>query len=155
MKPMGLDSFSDHLDRLGANLDQWPDSAQQAAQSLLRDSSIPREKRQEASRLLEQAQQLEQMFAGLPTSPASPELRRRILTTGKTDFWRTVSEWFRAALWRPIAAAAMPLVLGFAIGLFQQPIDIWLDAEDGEQGLANELSMMAFTDNFEGLPDED
>jgi hypothetical protein len=155
MKPMALDSFSDHLDRLGADLDQWPDSARQAAESLLGDTSASVQSHQAASRLLEQARLLEQRFDALPSRPASPELRRRILTERRTDFWRTVSEWFRAALWRPVAAAAMPLVLGFAIGLFQQPIDIWLDAEDDEQVLADELSMMAFTDSFEGLPGED
>ena len=153
MKPMALDRFSEHLDRLGADLDQWPDSARQAAERLLDDSSAP-EQLLQANQLLEHARQLTDLFEALPATPASPELRRRILTGRRSDFWSAIGDWLRAALWRPLAAAAMPLVLGFAIGLFQQPVSVWLDAEGDEQNLADELSLMAFTDRFEGLPDE-
>ncbi len=153
-KPMDLTDFSDHLDRLGADLRQWPDAAQQAARILLGESSEFSEpgrlEQQAAAELLDRARRFERLFDTLPSAPATAELRGRILGELPIDRWRTLSEWFHAALWRPVAAAAMPLILGFAIGFFQQPPNGQID----EQNLADELSSLAFTDSFEDLPDD-
>ncbi len=155
LKPMDLTTFSGHLDRLGADLKLWPDAAQQAARTLLgvssESSELGKQQQEEAARLLDRARQLAQLFDNLPLEPAAAGLRGRILAELPVDSWRALSEWFHAALWRPLAAAAMPLILGFAIGVFQQPPS----GEVYAQNLADELSLLPFTDSFEGMPDED
>jgi predicted Abi (CAAX) family protease len=92
-------------------------------------------------------EQLDQALERLPVEPAPAGLRERIMAELPEDSWQRLSNWLTASLWRPALAAAFSLALGFAIGFYQ--------TEPADQDLVDELSMLAFSADFEELPYDD
>ncbi len=59
---------------------------------------------------------LERLRASRPAAPAY--LQERIMANlPERDPWQDLLDWLRASTWRPVAAAALPLLLGFTVGL--------------------------------------
>ena len=140
MNKLDLESFVEYLDQRGPDLSRWPQSQRAAAQLLLADS-------EDAARHLAQAQRLDELLRCLPRVDAPPGLRERIsANAARPDVWQRVFEWFTGPLWRPALAAMFPLVVGFVIGLN--------NTLPGDDDLAQELSLMAFTTSFEEYPYE-
>ncbi len=59
---------------------------------------------------------LERLRASQPAAPA--HLKERIIANlPERDPWQDLFDWLRASAWRGVTAAALPLLLGFAVGL--------------------------------------
>lgn len=133
---MNLSEFESYLDIHGSRWERWPDHLRQDAQTFLQEH-------EEAKLLYAEAVQLDSILGVDQPIKAPPSLRRRILasTLGlstNTNDWLGV---FLTRLWRPAAAALVPLCLGFSVGFFdQEPIN----------ELEQEISTLSFTD-FETL----
>ena len=101
------------LDRYGADLLRWPDDRRAIAEGLLESSSS-------AQRLLAEAAELDAALAAAFAAPPVPMgLETRINARAeRRDVWL---EWLTTTVlmrpWRPLGAACVPLVLGFALGL--------------------------------------
>ena len=140
MNRLDLEGFVECLDQLGPDLSCWPQMQRVAAEVLLADSA-------DARTQLSQAHRLDELLQCLPRVDASPELRERIRASAtRPDVWQRVSEWFTGPLWRPALVAMFPLVVGFVVGLN--------NTQPGDDDLAQELSLMAFTTSFEEYPYE-
>jgi hypothetical protein len=140
MNKLDLESFVEYLDLLGPDLSCWPQTQRAAAQLLLADS-------EDARTQLAQAQRLDELLHCLPRVDAPPGLREQIrASVARADIWQRVSEWFTGPLWRPALVAVFPLVVGFVFGLN--------NTQPGDDDLAQELSLMAFTTSFEEYPYE-
>ena len=141
---MDLKSFCELLDRHGPDPADWPTGLRSEARQLI-------ERSPEAEKRLEEARMLELMLADLPPEPAPEFLRSRILVSLPADRWTRLADWFGNALWRPALAASAALAFGFVIGVLQQSTAQQVTAD---QYLADELSLLAFSNSFEELPDE-
>jgi len=140
MSNVNLLQFTDLLERHGPDLTRWPEAVLPGAEALLRQSA-------EARELHQTMLGLEQRLLGLPDLPAADYLQAGILAELPRDPWSGVLEWFTSAFWRPALAAALPLVVGFAIGFYQGTAD--------DQYLTEDLSLLAFTQAFEELEYDD
>jgi hypothetical protein len=136
---MDLTTFNDHLDRLGADLETWPDTLRLEAEGLLRTSS-------EAEDALADARTLANLLAALPRVPAPSGLAGQI-SRAAVDPWERLVDWFGVALWRPVVATGLPLVLGFVIGLVQVP------APEEDAYLAADVGLMAFSVSYTEFAD--
>jgi len=138
---MDLNTFNEHLDRLGAEFENWPQPLRSEAQALVRTSP-------EAADALADAGTLANLLAAIPEVAARPQLARQI-SQRAVDPWQRLLDWFSAALWRPVLATSLPLVFGFIIGLMQQaPIP------EEDAYLAAEVGLMAFSGSYEALAEE-
>lgn len=150
MKQMTESSFSEGLDLWGSDLSSWPADHTAAAQLLLETSATAREQ-------LAHAHDLDQALAELPALAAREGLAADIaahvagdsvrVDAERSDRWQFLIDWFSATLWRPVGAAAFPLLLGFVAGAFQ--------ATPADTQLSDELSLLALSDSFEEIPYED
>jgi hypothetical protein len=124
--------FEEALDRWGSNFSNWPRGAADWGRRRLETSA-------EARRAHEQAQLLEEALGALPPLAASDDLKRRIATAAGTRRDGPTP----GRLWRPALAAAIPLLVGFWLGLNQGQSDATTSAE--------EIGLIAFTTNPEEL----
>ncbi len=108
-RPIDINDFEDALDRHGADSSLWPETVRIRATALLESSARARD-------LLAEAKRLQQALSdALPTVPAPPGLKTRILANlPRRDPWL---EWLTMKRWRLVALACVPLALGFAVGL--------------------------------------
>ena len=134
---MELNAFIEHLDRLGADLGAWPEPLRGEAAQLLRASPAAADAHADALALAN-------LLAALPARAAPPHLAARIGALAR-DPWQRLTDWFGAALWRPVAAACLPLSLGFVIGLTMNPIS------EADAYLAAEVGLMAFSPSYTEL----
>lgn len=109
MKP----NFDEHqfealLDRHGAASADWPAEVRSQALEMLKSSP-------EARRLHADAQRLDDALDDILPNVAPPlGLRTRIVANApQRDAWL---DWLTVRIWRPVALASLPLVLGFAFG---------------------------------------
>ena len=131
--------LAEALDRWGADLDTWPDSAAVTAKRMLESS--PR-----AARLVQETAALETQLRQLREHRATPGLDARILAgLPARDGLQRMVDWLSGALWRPALAAAVPLALGFIIGI---------STPDEDSQLADELSLMALSGTYVELEDD-
>ncbi len=137
--PMTLDEFESLLDRYGADLDQWPVEFASRARPLIDDSHA-------AQSLYAESRALETLLDdALPAATLSTgAVRSRILAalteqTAKPRMFAWLN--FGPRLLRPvaIAAAIIPLVLGYAIGVGYQPGGV-------NEDLVSDVSLLAFAD---------
>lgn len=106
---MDENTFEDALDRLGPDLDRWPDDLAAAAGILLGQSA-------RAGELIAEARELDAALDDLlPAVEAPLGLKTRVLANlPEREAWL---EWLTRAVWRPAALALVPLVVGFGVGL--------------------------------------
>ena len=112
MQPASITAFEDALDRYGHQVHEWPEDLRRGAEALLESSPAARA-------LLAEAVQLDAALDVAFAAPALPAgLATRIAARAeRRDFWL---DWLVAFLmrpWRPVVAACLPLLLGFALGL--------------------------------------
>lgn len=136
---MELNTFIEHLDRLGADLQTWPGPLRREAEELVRTSPA-------AADAYRDAVSLADLLATLPAVAAPSGLADRI-GASTLDPWQRLMDWLGAALWRPVLAAGLPLCIGFAIGLAASP------TPDEDAYLAADLGLMAFSSSFAELPE--
>ena len=70
---MNITEFENHLDRYGANIDNWPKELSKAALLLINSDS------KDARKLHESAKQMEKILDGFKQLPASDGLKKSIL----------------------------------------------------------------------------
>jgi len=142
---MKLDTFIDHLDRYGPDLDAWPEALRASARVCATSSP-------EAVAAIGQARQLAALLGGLPPHPAPPHLAARIAARAETrrDLFGRVGDWLASAFWRPALAASIPLALGFVLGFSYQQPPVTDDAY-----LLESIGMLPFSSNFEEPPYEE
>ena len=134
-----VSDIADALDRWGSDLHHWPSQAATSAKRLLENSP-------EAIRLMKEAVDLETEFLQLRDHVTTPGLERKILAElPPRDSLQRIADWLTGALWRPALAAAVPLVVGFVLG-------ITVPEEDSQ--LADELSLLVFSETYEELEDD-
>ncbi len=133
--PMTLDAFASCLDRHGASVDTWPHHAAAPARALLEASRPARD-------LLAESRNMESLLASaMPAAGSTTDaLRSRILAEVARQ---TAGErrWLGShRILRPmtLAAALIPLFLGYAIGVSYQG--------GVTDQLASDVSLFAFTD---------
>jgi len=108
---MNESTFNKLLDQYGADLSAWPADVIAAAEGLLERSPVARRSRAAA-------ETLERVARELAAVDVPAALQSRILERAtKPDVWEQMADWFRAALWRPLTAGALPLLMGFVIGV--------------------------------------
>ena len=118
-----LARFEQALDRYGADVERWPADLRGMAAELL-DSSL------EARALLADAVRLEaalDVAFAVPPVPIGLQARIKARVENR-DLWL---EWLAAFVtrpWRPVGAACVPLMFGFALGL--SAADDTADLED-------------------------
>jgi hypothetical protein len=137
--PMTLDDFEAHLDRYGADFDRWPADGASRANRLIATSAAARS-------MLGESSALETLLDdALPAATLSTSaVRSRILAAVADDARKPgLFAWLTHGqrLLRPlaIAAALIPLVLGFAIGIGYEPGAI-------NDDLVSDVSLLAFAD---------
>ena len=133
---MNSKDFESHLDIYGSRWDRWPEHLRVDAQVFLRDN-------EEAKKLFAQATDLDEILPLTQPAKVPSYLRTRILANLarpaiKSGNWL---DQFLAQLWRPAAVALVPLLLGFAVGFFDQ---------ESVDALEEEIVALSFTD-FEML----
>jgi hypothetical protein len=133
-----FDRFIELLDRHGGDFGRWPPADAAFAAGILPRSA-------DARRALEGARTLDAWLdEALPVPARNLEgLRDRILASvTPADVLAPLFAWLQRGplLWRPVALALVPLVLGFWIGIGVPPSA----GEDAE--LAGELDLLAFQD---------
>ena len=115
---MNFEEFEYHLDVHGVKWQNWPESIRSAAFTLA-------EKDQRAKNLYEAEMELDSMLASARLR-APVSLQRRILNQTIRSS-QSNTGWLDTVLihvWRPIAVALVPLVLGLGLGFFDQdPVD--------------------------------
>lgn len=132
--------FEALLDLHGAEIDYWPIDVRDAAHRLLASSA-------DARHLLQDARLLDDALDGLLVDVSPPlGLKTRIVaSTPPRDAWL---DWLTVAVWRPVALACLPLMLGFAFGA---------NVADDTADLQDQL-LVAFADSDTleafGLPEE-
>jgi hypothetical protein len=136
---MTLEEFETQLDRHGADPARWPASATDRAQRLLAQSDAARALLAEArdiSALLDDA---------LPAATLTTNaVRTRILGLVQSEAERAgvFARLLNGLRWRrpiAIAAASIPLLVGYAIGIGYQPGGF-------NEDLASDVSLLAFAD---------
>ena len=134
---MNESTFNDLLDHHGADLSRWPPDLMAAAEALLQRSEV-------AQRSHVAARSIERVAGELAAVNIPAGLQARILVrVAEPDVWNRLADWFQAALWRPVAAAALPLLMGFLIGLQSPPpTDTALLAELSALPLASTIEDM-------------
>ncbi len=131
--------LADALDRWGSDLTVWPSTAASEAKRLM-DSSP------EATRLVQESAALDLELAQLGEHRATPGLDAKIIAELPTrDGVQRIVDWLSGALWRPALAAAIPLAVGFVLG-------ISIPEEDSQ--LADELSLLVFSETYEEFEDD-
>jgi hypothetical protein len=119
MKPeMTIDEFESQLQLHGCTLDKWPHSIQTSASHLLKHSEA-------AKRLMAEYRHLELALDELGV-PTMPDLERRILDAelpeqplsflDRAINWLVPRQQDSTQLWRPLAAACLPLFAGVLFG---------------------------------------
>ncbi|PCH61830.1 MAG: hypothetical protein COC19_04025 [SAR86 cluster bacterium] len=150
---MNIEQFIRLLHSYGSELDAWPASLRNQARSLLSHSD-------NAKLELDQCKKLNSLL-DLHTPPEFPGLEARLLNQTLPDrakpsdqkpslasFIDGCLNWLMpdsgTLLWRPVAAACMPLVFGVLLGnYFSFGIDLNNDAIDNWD---DELYMLSFND---------
>mgnify|MGYP001823795292 CR=1 FL=1 len=135
--------FDAALDRWGSNLQDWPADERQAAEALLAQSKV-------AESLLQTDRSIDATLSRLQQHVAPPGLEQRIharLTTLEShgDRGQRIWSWVTASFWRPALLAAVPLTVGFALGLGLSDVS--------EQELADQVSMLALSNIYEEIDD--
>lgn len=136
---MDLNTFNDHLDRLGPELNSWPVDRGTEARALLEASA-------EARDAMADARTLANLLTAMADVPAPGYLASRINALANAeaqDPWQRLLNWFAGAFWRPILAIGLPLAFGFTLGLVQAPVS----ADD--EYLAAELGLLAFSTSYQ------
>jgi len=136
---MSIDEFEAQLDRHGANLERWPTQAAAQGKQLLATSTVAHALLVEAR---DMAVLLDDAFPAATLTTGA--LRSRILAEVTRDAARPgLFAWLtnRSRLLRPmaIAAALIPLFLGYAIGAGYQSRGV-------NEDLASDVSLLAFAD---------
>lgn len=142
---MTLDTFIEHLDRYGPDLDRWPVAVRPSGRAFEASSK-------QAAAAVAEARRLAEILAGLPDRPAPAHLAARIAARAVPgeDLWTRLDAWFRRALWRPALAASVPLALGFVLGLSDPQ-----GADTDDAYLLETIALLPFSQRFEELPDEE
>ena len=135
---MDLTKFNELLDRHGPLFDAWPADLQGEAQSLLEASP-------EAADALADAQTLNAMLSATSLPAAPVHLAGRIVARAADpeDTWQSLIDWLGARVWRGVLAAALPLAVGFAVGM-AAPRTAEEDAY-----LAADVGLIAFSSSYE------
>jgi hypothetical protein len=131
-----LARFADLLDRHGSDRSRWPERERVFAETLLAVSA-------DARVAFDHARTLDAWLDDAMVAPAPDTrvLRNRILAAlPNRDGFARFFDWLRRGplLWRPVAVALVPLVLGFLVGIGAP--DLLGDDND----IATELSLFAF-----------
>lgn len=133
--------FNDLLDRHGADLSQWPSDLVGEAENLLERSPSARRSRAAAETLERAARELAE------TEPPVGLQSRILARAGEPDVWERMADWFGAALWRPLVAGTLPLLMGFLIGV-QNPTAT-------DTALLAELSALPLTPTIEDIGNDE
>lgn len=89
---------------------------------------------------------LEAWLEGLRRHQAPPGLQARILAAVvRRDPFDRALDWLTSRLWRPVLAAALPVLVGFVIGIGLP--------EEPDLDLAGTIGSLAFVDLYEELDD--
>ena len=141
---MTLAEFEAHLDRYGAELDRWPVEPASQAKRLVAESSAARS-------LFAESRALDTLLEdALPVATLSTgAVRSRILAALAEQAAKPGVFTSGSRLLRPvaIAAAIIPLILGYAIGVGYQPGGV-------SEELVSDVSLFAFVD-YEVYSDAD
>jgi hypothetical protein len=145
--PLTLDEFESLLECYGADLDRWPPQQASRARRLTAASGDARMLLTEAGTI---ATLLDEALPAVTSSTGA--VRSRILDAVAEDAAKPrLFAWFRFGprLLRPVAVAAalIPLFLGYAIGIGYQPGGV-------NEDLVSDVSLLAFAD-YEAYPDAD
>lgn len=143
---MNIDAFTQILETYGAVEANWPEETRAACQHMAETS-------EEAQQLLLQFQLLEQSLDALE-APHFPGLETRILhqtlppqqlsLSDRLINWLLPDSGSPLSLWRPTAAACLPLVFGVVVGNFT---DLGTVQDSSEyQYWDDELIMLSFND---------
>lgn len=124
--------FEEALDRWGTNFSDWPTDTADWGRRLVEESEAAR-------RAHEQALRIEGALGALSPLPASADLKQRIVDAAEGE--RRYRKAPRRSLWRPALAAAIPLLVGFWLGLNQ--------GHDDAATTAEAVGLLAFTTNLE------
>lgn len=136
---MNQQQFEALLDRLGSDLNTWPEADARAARDLLASSA-------DAAAALAAASAVARHLEGRRQHRAPHRLAARIVAAAATPRGRLGSplerllEQLLNPPWRPALLALLPLALGFVIGLQQ--------ADPADQTLPDELLTLAFDDGL-------
>ncbi|MEQ8486638.1 MAG: hypothetical protein RIB46_19925 [Pseudomonadales bacterium] len=136
---MNQQQFEALLDRLGSDLNTWPEADARAARDLLASSA-------DAAAALAAASAVARHLEGRRQHRAPHGLAARIVAAAATPRGRLGSplerllEQLLNPPWRPALLALLPLALGFVIGLQQ--------ADPADQTLPDELLTLAFDDGL-------
>jgi hypothetical protein len=130
---MSPERLQELLDTYGAREERWPEDQRQAMRSCLDD--FPELRRQ-----LFEARELDLILDSF--SPAEVDLEQRILEALPSSALDRMLNWLLPPMpqlwWRPAMAAALPLVLGLALGVESQKLvstDVVTDWELQERSL--------------------
>ncbi len=135
-KPMNIEEFELLLDRHGADLERWPVDLAATAKRLIADSNAARS-------LLAESSALDALLGdALPAATLSTgAVRSRILAAvAEETAAPSMFGWLKLGrLLRPvaIAAAIIPLALGYAMGVGSGGVN---------EDLASDVSLLAFAD---------
>jgi hypothetical protein len=143
---MDLQELEQTLDRLGADVEEWPDALQAAARALLTES-------QEARGLLEQAQRVASLLDELPAMRASGDLQRRLAEIPlrhprESEAW----VWPFETLWRPLLGLALAAVFGVLVGS-AAPTEV-ADGVTAEEEEWNDIAAVLLGDTLDTLDEE-
>lgn len=132
---MSLDELADSLDRWGGDLNRWPDRRRRQARELLSTSD-------RARRLHADAVRLDNRLQAATHHRAPAQLRQRIVDelASRLQLPERLLDWFTQTFWRPVAAAACALAVGFTFGVASPPADY--------QNISDDLNMLAFTTTY-------
>jgi hypothetical protein len=136
---MNQQQFEALLDRLGSDLDTWPEADARAARALLASSA-------DAVAALTVASAVARHLEGQRQHRAPRGLATRIAVAATAPRERVrpplerLLEQLLNPPWRPALLALLPLALGFVIGLQQ--------ADPADQTLPDELLTLAFDDGL-------
>ena len=102
--------FAALADTYGSDLAHWPAELTDSANQLLARSANCRD-------VIAQARQLDRAFETLKAHRAPPGLAGEIAgAVQQTTLAGRLVDWLIESPWRPAAAAAVPVVLGFLVG---------------------------------------
>ena len=149
---MNLDELSRVLDTHGSNEERWPDAVKAECRKFIAENSSARA-------LLKSQQQLDENL-GTILEPAFPGLEQRVLhqplpqrSSSLLDSfvnWLIPLSTSNRNLWRPVAVACFPLIMGIAVSNFYS---FGITAKsDGFQYWDDELLMLSFNDYSETDP---
>ena len=141
----GIRQFENLLDSYGANPAAWPPALRAAALALVAGEPV-------AKRLLEEASALDAALDALPAAPVPAGLQARIMANldAPAPQFRLERglQWLSAALWRPLALGALPLLFGFSLGMGD-----YQDTSELEDTLAllvfSEVQLMGFGEELD------